>query len=818
MNRLWDDFRFGIRVLHKDLLVTAVAVLTLGLGIAANTTVFSWMDTVLLRPIPGAGEAGGLLALETVKSDGEVIGNFSYIDFLDYQRSIQGLSELAVARHTPLNTGDPGKAERLWGELVSGNYFDVLRVNPQLGRTFSKEESGNVPEAWPVAVISHNLWKNTFRADLQVVGKTISVNFRELTIIGVAPEGFSGSTPGLSYDIWMPVTMAPAMGTGASTLKFRGTRDLTTTFARLKPGTTLSDAAGEILSFSQQLALAEPRTNRGITVRLLPISEAARGAQPLLRGPLRVLMAVSFLLFLIVCANVANLLLVRFASRRKEIGIRLSLGASRRRIFRQLLVETFLLAVAGGALGIILSAWMAPSLGLLLPPIDFPIHFSSSVAGYPLAFTLVATLVATILCGAVPALACLRQKLNLITKVSDRGNTAGRSTGRLRSAIVIAEVALASVTIVGTGLFLASFRNITSINPGFSTKDALVGQFYLSPLGYSAEQQREFCFKLHTRLRQQAGVSDATYADTIPLQVYSSPFHQVQVEGYTPAKGVDLNIHRSLVAPGYFAFLGIPILEGREFDERDTSGAPNVVIVNQTFAKRYFEGRNPVGRRVQVENRWATVAGLVQDSKYHSLAEGPTPYFYRPFQQEFAPGLNFSFFLKSSGDAATAFATLRREAIQTDLNAHVYKAMPLEESILFSSYPEKVATYLLSGLGLASVLLAALGLFGVISYAVAQRTPEIAIRIALGSTRTRILWTVLPQGACLVGTGIVLGMGIVWAAGRQLESLLVGVSPHDLTILAGAAGLMLFVGAAASLIPAWRSTQTDPAQALRSES
>jgi predicted permease len=388
----------------------------------------------------------------------------------------------------------------------------------------------------------------------------------------------------------------------------------------------------------------------------------------------------------------------------------------------------------------------------------------------------------------------------------------------LRRGIVIAQVTLATVALIGTGLFLVSFRNVTRVEPGFRTRDLFVGQFYLSPLGYTGTQQRKLCVELRQQLREQSAIADATYTDSLPLQLGPSPWHQIRVEEYTPAPGEDLNVHRSMVAPGYFTFMEIPILEGREFTDRDIAGAPEVVLVNQTFANRYFGGENPVGRRFRMEGRWVTIVGLVKDTKVHALTEGPTPYFYRAFLQGFAPGLNFSFIVRAAGDSDTALSQFRKQSLRTDPNAQAYQTGSLSDAIASATYSHKVAAWLLSAIGAAALLLATLGIFGVISYTVARRTREVAIRVALGATRLQVMRAIVPEGLTLVLVGLGCGVPLAALAAMRVQTMLVGVRPWDPPTLVISAAILFGVGLLATLVPAIWASRVQPATALRAES
>lgn len=817
MRTFRQDVRFGFRVLKSSPGFTLVAVLTLALGIAMNTTVFSWIDSVALHPYPGVGDPQELALLETVTAAGENLVATSYLDYRDYRDNLKLVDGLAIARFTPLSVGADGKTERAWAELVSANYFEVLKVKPALGRAFlPEEEQGGAP----VAVISNQMWRNRFHSDPKVLGKTIHLNRHELTIIGVAPPEFHGSTVGLMYDVWMPITMATAMGTGDGTLHYRATRDLTSTIARLRRGVTLGQAGAEAAALAKRLAAAYPATNRGVDLTMVPVSEGHLGAQGLLLKPLRILMAVCLLLLLIVCANVASLQLARAVSRQKEFGIRLALGARRSRLARQLLTETLLLAGAGGLVGVILVLWMGQALALLLPPNagEFPFHFGSDLNPLTLGFTLLIAVVATVVSGTAPALLSVRAELNETLKEGGRSGGAGTRSRRLQGLLVTAEVALAMVALIGAGLFYRSFRNASKIDPGFDMTNVSVSRFYLSSAGYSASEQRQFCRTLGERLEKVPGVIGVAYSDTVPLAdvAGSSPMHQLDVEGYLPSPKEQMLIHRATVPPGYFKLMRIPLLEGRDFTERDEAGAPVVIVVNETFARRFFAGADPIGRKVKMGGTPTTVVGMVKDSKYHSPMEAPLPFFYVPFRQWFAPGLNFSVIMKTAGDPMRFLPVLRREALALNQDA-IFRSSLLTDAATASLYPQKVAATLLSVVGLICLLLAAVGLYSVMSYAVTQRTQELGIRMALGARPGDVLGLVVRDGLTLVVPGLLAGLAGALAVSNVVAGMLIKVSASDPVTFTAAACFLGLVAAVASYLPALRATRLDPVRALRCE-
>ncbi len=815
-----QDVSFGLRILRHNPWFTAVAVLTLGLGIAVNTTVFSWINSVLLDPFPGVGDPHELALIETVTPTGEYLVNTSYIDYSDYRDHLQSVSGVAQGRFTPLSIGAEGKTERAFAELVSANYFDLLKVKPALGRTFMPTDGLDQEGGAPLAVISYRMWQTRFRGDPKVLGQNIRLNRHELTIIGVAPRQFRGTLAGVLFDVWVPISMATAMGTGDGTLHYRATRDETSTIVRLKPDVTISQARAEVAALGKRLAAMYPATNRGVDLTVTPVWQGHLGAQGILLQPLRILMSLCLLLLLIVCANVSNLLLAKAVSRQREFSIRLALGARRSRLAVQLLTETLLLAAAGAVLGVLLVLWMGQSLMFLRPVTDVPLDLGGGVNLPTLGFTLLIAVLATLLSGTVPALLITRSNLNEALKEGGRSAGSGASSHRLRDLLVISEMALAMVALIGAGLFYRSFQNASGIQPGFDRANISVSQFYLSYAGYSAEEQRDFCRILRERLESKPGVIGVTYSDVVPMSTASgagsTPWHQLDVEGYSPAPKEQMMIHRATVPPGYFNLLGIRMLDGRDFTELDSAKAPRVIIVNETFAHRFFSGRNPIGRKVRCEGVLFTVVGLVKDSKYHNPMEGPTPFFYIPFRQWFAPGLNFAIFIKTIGDPLQMTPVLRREAIALNQDA-VFSTSLLSDATTRSLYAQHVAANLLGVVGAISLLLAAVGLYSVMSYAVSQRSQEMGLRMALGAQPTDVLRAVMKEGLRLIVPGLLAGGIIALAASRIVGGMLVNISAGDPLTFASAAVFLGLVAALASYIPALRAMHVDPMVALRNE-
>jgi predicted permease len=814
MRSLYEDLRYAIRVLRGSPGFTAVAVLTLALGIAANTTVFGWVDTLLVRPFPGVEGGGRLAALETVSPSGEY-SNTSYRDYRDYRDRLKSFSGLAASLLNAFNVGPTDSPRRIYGEYVSGNYFAVLGVKPVRGRTFLPSEAGDEPGAFPVAVISTRLWRNLFQSDPGVVGKTIRVNRYELTVAGIAPEEFRGTMPGMRMEIWIPMSMAPLLnGQGPWLLEGRTDRQMWVT-ARLKPGVALGQANAEVAACARRMAEESPASSRGFGASLMPVWKAHLGMQTVLLGPLRILMAVCFVLFLIVGANVANLQLARASARRREMSVRMALGASGWRLTRQLLTESLLLATMGAVAGIALAAWLGRSLEWMLPPVGFPVEVDFSLNADMVGFTVLLCFAGSLLTGMAPAVHSVKSGLMAALKEGGRGGTSGAGQNRTRGLLVVSEVALALVALVGTALFARSFQNARAIQPGFDTSHLLFAQYHLDTFCQNTEQREQFCYRLRDRIKALSGIAGVSFGNSVPLSMGSGQRSNIQVEGYAAGPNEVMTVSSATIAPGYFDTLRIPLLEGRDFTERDDRGSGPVAIVNRTFAQRYFGSGGVVGRRVLVDGAWSTVAGLVQDSKYYRLTEPPIAYIYLPYLQRHGGEFWTAFFIRTVGPARGSFGAVRHEASAINPNAGVAEVVEFEEMVAGSLYAQKVAAELLTVLGGVSLLLAALGMYSVLAYTVSQRQHEFGIRMALGAEPADVVGLVLRRGVALTAAGIVVGGVLATAAMRMAAGLLVGVSPGDPVAIGGSALFLGAVALTASYLPARRVTKVDPMVMLR---
>jgi predicted permease len=803
-------------MLMKNPGFTAVAVLTLALGIGASTTVFSWVDTILLRPLPGVEKANELVALENFAPNGDFLTT-SYLDYRDYRDHLASLAGLAATQLEPLSIGSQDHAQQVWGEMVTGNYFAVLGVKPFWGRVFSPDEYGYKPNGFPVAVISSRLWRSYFNADPSIVGKTIRVNQHELTIVGVAPPDFRGALSGLTFDVWIPFMMHPELqGVGEWMLRDRGTRQLIC-IARLKPGVTLRQARAELGELARTMSKVNVPEDVGVSANLVPIWQGHAGAQSLLLKPLEILMAVGVVVLLIVCANVANLLLARFTARQREFSVRLALGAGRFRLARQVLTESLVLAASGAVGGIALTSWMGGALQYLFPPSHFPVALDARVNGHTLLATVLVCVSAALLSGVAPAFQVARTDLNDNLKEGGRSGTAGARSYRLRGLLVVSEVTLAVVALVCAGLLVRSFDAARRTNPQFDPDHVLMTRFFISTSGYNLDERKQFCIRLRQRLESAPGVTDVAYSDVEPLGFLSGWWEPLEVQGYVPNTGENMKIFRSVVSPGYFRLMRIPLLEGRDFTEQDDDKRTPVMIVNQTFVNRFFGGRDPIGRKVRGWGEWFTIIGEVKDSKYNNLTETHLSFFYVPFRQVYRADMGLTFYTRTTINPSEAIATMRREVRAIDPNVTTIDALPLAEHIVDTLYADKVAASLLSVLGGLALLLAAVGLYSVMAYSVSQRTHEIGIRMALGAERVHVLRLVVGQGLVLTLVGIAAGLVAALALGRLMASFLYGTTATDPKTFIAVSALLTGVALLASCIPARRATKVDPMVALRYE-
>jgi predicted permease len=812
MNSVIQDIRYGGRLLLKNPGFTAVAALSLALGIGANAVVFCWIQNVLLRPLPGVRDQEELVVLAGRRGDA-LWDTVSYPDLKDYAKLREVFSGVIGSQITPAFLRAGETKQWIYGQIVTANFFDVLGVRPALGRTFLPAEDEG-PGGQPVLVLSHGFWRRHFGGDPGVVGQSVELNRKPFTVVGVAPEGFHGTMSGIQSDFWAPLAMHQEVANFGS-WEARNDRWLHTQ-ARLAPGVSRGRAQAAVDVLARQLEESYPDQNREVGMRVLPLWKSPYGGQAVFLPVLSVLVAVSAAVLLIVTANVANLLLARAAGREKEIAIRLALGGGKVRLIRQMLTESVLLALVGGGLGVLMASWATGSLLALMPPTHLPVGYLFGLDGRTLGLTLALTLLSGVLFGLAPALQVLRGRLYGALKEGGRGGSTGVGHHRLRGALVIAEVALALLLLVGAGLCLRGFQQARAADPGFDPANVLVAGLRIGMNGYTRETGLGFYGQLRQRLGQLPGIRHAALASWIPLGFEGGPGCGLTPEGYAPRPAEDVGASYAIVSPGYFEAMRIGMIEGRDFTERDADPEAWVVIVNEVVARRYWPGESAVGRRVRLLGRGATVVGVVKAGKYRSLSEPPKMFVYLPYEQG-VWDLNLGVVLRTEGEPLGAVAAVRREIHALDPEVEVWATAVLGDYIEAAYVAHRIAATLLVLLGVVALVLSAMGIYGVMAYVVSQRTHEIGVRMALGAQTGDVLRMVLREGLRLGLVGAGLGLLGTLAVGRLLANFLYGVSPFDpwtfLMVAAVLGGVILL----ASLLPARRATRVDPIEALRYE-
>jgi predicted permease len=813
MFSLISDLRFGFRMLAKRPGFALAAVLTLALGIGASTVVYSWTQAVLFNPLGAAKNSDQLVVAETVMPDG-ALHSSSYPDFVDYRAQQNVFTDMIGFEliGNVVRAKDEAQGERTWGELVTGNYFDVLGVRAALGRTFAPEEDG-APGGHPVAVISDGLWRRRFGADPLIAGKTMDFDKHPFTIIGVAPPEFGGTIVGLAVEFWAPMAEQPALLPGESLTERHPT--FVHMMGRLKPGVSVEQAQADLSTISARIARAYPDSSRNIGIHVSPLYEASYGAQSLLRPVLTFLMAAVLIILLIGCVNIANLLLARALSREREIAIRGALGAGRGRLMQQLISESMMLAIFGGAAGLMAAAWGINLLSLFLPPAHLPFGLEPAFNARVLGFAFLLSLAAGVICGIVPALEASKPGLFNALKEGGRNSSMSRGRRRFRAALVIAEVTLAVVMMIGAGLLARSFRNLLNASPGFDGENVRLFAFDLRSSGYGGWKAQEFVDRLVDKLRTVPGVESASAERWAPLWFNGRGWAPATIEGYTPKPDEFMGIDFNVVGANYFTTMKIPMVSGRDFMERDRRDAPDAIIVNQTMARRFWPGKDPVGHRVNFDGRWQTVVGVAKDIKYHSMQEQPESFLYMPLLQ--GGGTDANVLVRTRATTASMIPVVREQARLLDPGVAVLESDDVSQLTRVSIFAQRIAAALASVLGVLGLLLAALGIYGVISYGVGQRTQEIGIRLALGAQREDVLKLVLNQGMRPVMAGAIAGIVLGFGAARLLTHQLYGVKSDDPITFAVVTAILCAVAVLACWFPARRATKVDPMIALRHE-
>jgi predicted permease len=799
--------------LRRSPLFTLTAALSLAIGIGANTTIFSVATAVLLRPLPGLADPGRLVDIGRT-TNGNGFDTATYPNYKDLRERTTTLSDLYAYRvePQPISLSDGKEAERIYGAPVSGNYFRALGTVPAAGRLFTDDDDR--PNGPPVAVITYELWQRRFGGAADTPGRTVSYNGSPVTIIGVTPPGFQGTTV-MRSDTWVPLNLASIAAPRFGRRLFTDRRASWIVLGgRLKDGVTLAQAHAELSSLGQTLEREYPNENRGRGYRVMK-SAVIPGQIDAVAGFLGVLLAIVALVLLAACVNLAGMLLARAASRRREIAVRLAIGADRARLVRQLITETLVLFVAGCAIGLLLTQWLTRLLLAVVPALPVPIGIEFFVDWRVTTFAIVVSLIAAMVSGLVPALQASRPELVPALKSEDAGR-AGRL--RLRSAFIVAQVTVSLVLVIAGGLFVRALSRAASIDPGFNQTNVEVVMFDLALSGYRDPDALAFADRMRERVLAMPGVRHVAFAADLPLDGGRMGLGSLRVRGLQPPNGDEFRADWNAVSPDYFQTLQMPLVRGRDFTAQDVSGAPGVIIINETMARSVWQTADVLGRQFESDamggtTTTLTVVGIAPDAQVDTLGAPVRPMVYVPIAQRFVSRLS----LMVKSDAGGTIPGIRALVREMNPNLPVTTAMPLEQITALALIPQRIAGAVAATLGVVVLLLAAIGIYGVTSYSVNRRTREIGIRMALGADRGTVLRLVIRQGVVLTGAGIGLGLALGAAGAQLLRSLLFGVSALDPVAFGGAALLFAIVAIAASYLPARRATHVDPMLALRAE-
>ena len=806
------DLRYALRQLRKNPGFTALAVGTLALGIAANMTIFSWINSTLLNPIPGIAHTGDMITIMRGARTEHPTPPFSYLDFAELRENSHSFSGLLGYHDEFMAITGSGRPERIYGALVSASYFEVLSVRPIMGRsllsTLSAERAGAAE-----AVLSYDLWQKRYGGDSAIVGKTIQINLHPYIVVGVAPKGFQGCAPGLRDDIWIPLGMDQQVW-GGNRINHRDTFWLNV-LGKLAPGVDRGQAEAELNVLMQRLVARFPNEHQGPNaISSDPLWRSPFGVNGYLYSTLPMLLALAGALLLLACANVANLLLVRSIGRRREMAIRLSMGASRWRMVRQLFIENLLIALAGGSVALALTFWTASTLSAFLPPTTLPLTLNGHVDSAVFLATLLASVFTAVVAGIVPALRA--SSLSPISVLKDEGlsTSGGRAKSRLTSSLVIAQISLSLLLLTCAGLFVRSLQNAQSSDVGFDPNHVLLTTYDLDPMGYKAEQAIEFDRQLLMRVKSLAGVQSATIADFSPLN-FTIHTDFIQPEGYIPQLHESMEVDRGIVGPDYLATLRTHLIAGRDITELDSAATMPVVIVNQALVDRYWPGQNAIGKRIKVAWRWFTVVGVAANGKYRRITYDAAPLVLLSLAQRHASQVIMH--VRVNGDPQSFRSAVEKTIHGLNADLPLYNQVDLKDNIQLGSVFERIAAALAGSFGFLALVLAAVGIYGVVAYTTRQRTHEIGIRMALGARQADVFRSVLSQGAWLALSGLGVGLAVSFAFTRFLRGMLFEVVAIDLGTFASAAAALFLVALAACYFPARRAALIDPMQALRTE-
>jgi predicted permease len=813
MGSLIRDLQYSLRMLRKNFGLSAVIILSIGLGIGVNTAIFALLNVILLRPLPGAQHPEQLVELYTSYEQGMRYGAVSYPDYKDWRNGTDAFSGVLAQSLVPVNVSRSDQNEIVSGAIVSANYFSVLGVGAIQGRTFAGDESDDTPNANPVAVISYGLWQRLYGGDPAIVGKKIRVNARDFAIVGIADKEFTGANVGLSVDIWVPLSMQPLLAPGKDRLKARGTHWLDV-MGRMSSGMSIARARAKFKPVTDRLAQEFPESDRGLGITIVKLGEGPADVQNFLLPVVGLLMAVVFMIFLIACFNVANLLLSRGNSREGEVAVRLALGASRKSLIRLLLTESILLSVFAGIFALFLAHGCILLLARFRPPTAVPIALGLALDTRVVLFTLLMSLAAGVVFGVVPALRSTNSRL--LSMLRNDGFFKIFRRSKLQNALVVVQIAMSFCLLVSAGLILRSLQFSQNANTGFKADNVLIASMDVGLAGLDLEHGFTLYKQVLQRVQSLPGIRSDSLAQAVPMELETSQQLGAFVEGHESTNRKGFIMDYNIVAPGYFRTMEIPLVSGRDFTEQDVDSAPGVVIVNESFARRYWAGADPIGKKISTKSAqgpFMQVIGVVRDSKYYSITEKPFPFLYLPFYQHYESGMVLH--VATVGDPGSYISAIEREVQAIDHSVPVFRVRTMKDHLSVSLLELRGAVLFLGIFGMLALVLASVGLYALMAYSVGKRRSEIAIRMAVGAQRSHVLKLILKEGMFLAAIGLTSGLAIAVACGRLLSAFLYGVSPADPATLGVTSVFLLAVAFIASFIPAWSAMRMDGVDALR---
>jgi predicted permease len=813
MRNLSLNLRYSLRALRKSFAISAIVILSIGLGIGLNTAIFSLMNAVLLRAAPGVQDPSHLVEVYTGYRSGVSFGAVSYPDYKDWRDRSSAFSGLLASTLVPANLNRDHRNEVISGALVSGNYFSVLGVKPFLGRLFTSSEDDESGAA-RVVVLSYGLWKNYFGGDPTVIGQNITINGSSFNIVGVAPENFEGANIGLAVNIWCPLTMQSVFIPTTDRLKSRGMRWLDVV-GRLKPGISRQQAQHGTQITAAELTREFPATNRDAGIHIVGFGEGPIGVQSYVLPVVKLLMVVVLLVLLLACFNVANLLLSRVFSRNGEMAIRLATGASRANIIELLLSESVVLSLCAGMVALLIGYQGIRLIEVFLPKTSVPISLGLGIDLNVVLFTLGLSLVAGVLIGLLPALRAA--KVDILPMLRSEGYFQSYTKSKVQHGLVIAQIAISVVLVVGAGLVLRSAQFVHKVDPGFKTDHLILASVEPGFAGYGADKGMVFYQRVLERLRTLPGVRSASLAQTAPLEFAGDQQMGVYIEGKEIFGSNKFSIDYNVVGSSYFQTMEIPLVAGREFTEQDRADTAGVVVVNEAFARRFWPNQDALGKRISTvgpEGPYFQIVGVAKNSKYYSMLEQPFPFLFFPLYQKYNSGMVLHL---STVTAPESYSKVVQQETQLlDPAVPVFRLRTMKEQQDVSLIVFRTAAVFLGLLGSLAMVLACIGLYGMMAYSTAKRKPEMAIRMAVGAQRHHVLSLIVREGMMLILIGVAAGLAMAFAAGHLLAAFLYGVSPTDPLTIGVVSFILVSVALSATIFPAWKATKANPMDALRS--